>query len=942
MPRTSMSAALSGGGAGRSSGLTQELLRSTCQIPGLPQTLLAILESLSRKDTSDLKPADVANSELVLNLIQVISEDYDRPASAAGGGSNDYHLACSQRVSKLRLLSAALSMVLPDLKSKQMPLLVDMMCKVLRHCASSNKKEGGAKLEEQLAVLQTLQLIVTKCPSAIEDKLGEVLGYLAVLIGLHRQVEGLSLVPTNLPHLQFNQRENEGSRRESSNTDTSGSDYSDQEMMPDSISGQRRRREDYALEKQAIQTLGIIVKKCHKKPVVSYWFIFLPDKSFCPLQTGVTELLRHPSKKLRVSACHILTDFIAHTTQFLALAQHQDKGTSYTSLSTALSLALYKLHQVLFNRIKDQLNNTEYVAILKLFCALCENCTYSRLNPGLVETMVESLMVLSESQRNPVIQVASLSVFVSLGQGPSLDSMKPVTMDLFSFILPRCFPVPQNQVADNNVRYMALQGLSVLAQIHIMMFVRKATEVKKLIDTGLVDSDPSVVLHTFRFIKNFAKYLTEEVTKNSESASRLRNLTVAFWVDFLKPANFQLLESLTNPNIRSAFADCLAEIGPDLYTDLPDKKRIVCITYILGQCRNVLDVEETNPEVILQDRSALSASLRALGIFIMYPCYLTDTTFHMDVTDALLPNLPLVKDKKGKNNVDPGSKTVRVSASWALANLTDVLVQAKHQMELTGEYDEFPISLAKKILNTAIFYALDSNSAITTKSNVVRCIGNMLNYICADQLSPDDYSDLMERGTRALISNITTGKSMKVRWNACYAASNLLKKKDVTEESGKWIQDLVTSLSSLVQNFQNFKVRINAAVALGAVWGRPAVNSLLFDILESLVVGLESSQNLEVFGEYQHQSNLVQQLCLTMSHMITFINNEQEFSRLTHILHGNWDIVETSLTSCVRNIPPMKFTPILNAHNHISSFSPRNEEENNLQMLYQSCVENTH
>ena len=80
----------------------------------------------------------------------------------------------------------------------------------------------------------------------------------------------------------------------------------------------------------------------------------------------------------------------------------------------------------------------------------------------------------------------------------------------------------------------------------------------------------------------------------------MRNLTVAFWVDFLKPANFQLLESLTNPNIRSAFADCLAEIGPDLYTDLPDKKRIVCITYILGQCRNVLDVEETNPEVILQ------------------------------------------------------------------------------------------------------------------------------------------------------------------------------------------------------------------------------------------------------------------------------------------------------------------------------------------------------
>ena len=27
-----------------------------------------------------------------------------------------------------------------------------------------------------------------------------------------------------------------------------------------------------------------------------------------------------------------------------------------------------------------------------------------------------------------------------------------------------------------------------------------------------------------------------------------------------------MLERLTNPNIRSAFADCLAEIGPELYT----------------------------------------------------------------------------------------------------------------------------------------------------------------------------------------------------------------------------------------------------------------------------------------------------------------------------------------------------------------------------------------
>jgi len=331
-----------------------------------------------------------------------------------------------------------------------------------------------------------------------------------------------------------------------------------------------------------------------------------------------------------------------------------------------------------------------------------------------------------------------------------------------------------------------------------------------------------------------------------------------------------------------------------------------------------------------------------LGIFIMFPCYLTDTTFHMDVTDALIPNLPLVKDKKGKGNADPGSKTVRVSASWALANLTDVLLQAKIQMQITGEYDDFPIFNVKQILNVAIFYALDSSSAITTKSNVVRCIGNMLNYISPDELTPEEYSDLMEQGVRALISNISTGKSMKVRWNACYAASNLLKKDDITEDSGKWVSDLIDSLTSLVQNFQNFKVRINAAVAIGSVWGRPVINRQLFNILQCLMLGLESSQNLEIFGEYQHQSNLVQQLCLTLSHIITFIQTEPEFTRLSNILHSNWDIVETSYTSSVRNIPPVKFTPILNAHNHLSSFNARSEEEKNVQQLFKCCVDDTH
>jgi hypothetical protein len=62
----------------------------------------------------------------------------------------------------------------------------------------------------------------------------------------------------------------------------------------------------------------------------------------------------------------------------------------------------------------------------------------------------------------------------------------------------------------------------------------------------------------------------------------------------------------------------------------------------------------------------------------------------------------------------------------------------------------------------------------------------------------------MSGGTKAIMANITGGKIMKVRWNACYAASNILKKE---EAEGQWRTDLINCLLDMVINFQNFKVK---------------------------------------------------------------------------------------------------------------------------------------
>jgi hypothetical protein len=76
----------------------------------------------------------------------------------------------------------------------------------------------------------------------------------------------------------------------------------------------------------------------------------------------------------------------------------------------------------------------------------------------------------------------------------------------------------------------------------------------------------------------------------------------------------------------------------------------------------------------------------------------------------------------------------------------------------------------------------------------------------------------MSNGTKAIMANITGGKIMKVRWNACYAASNILRKE---EEEGQWRTDLINCLLDMVINFHNFKV-INAQC--GRFLCRAAIN----------------------------------------------------------------------------------------------------------------------
>lgn len=112
-------------------------------------------------------------------------------------------------------------------------------------------------------------------------------------------------------------------------------------------------------------------------------------------------------------------------------------------------------------------------------------------------------------------------------------------------------------------------------------------------------------------------------------------------------------------------------------------------------------------------------------------------------------------------------------------------------------------------------------------------------------------------------STISTGK-MKVKWNACYSIGNLMKNPfifaELSVDNFNWQNLVFPNLSNLIKNCSNFKVRINAAIALGVPSERQYYGKYFHIIWTALLEALQQSDHMIDYNEYQHRDNLVEQV----------------------------------------------------------------------------------
>lgn len=214
--------------------------------------------------------------------------------------------------------------------------------------------------------------------------------------------------------------------------------------------------------------------------------------------------------------------------------------------------------------------------------------------------------------------------------------------------------------------------------------------------------------------------------------------------------------------------------------------------------------------------------------------------------------------------------------------------------------------------------ACDDNDKVRT--NAARIIGNLLRLIRAEHMASENWQTQCRDAIRRLIeqAKLTGNNSnMKVKWNACYAIGNFMKNPvifDLGVASGfDWKATVYQSLADIIVNCANFKVRINGAAALAVPAQRSHYSKFYLDVWNGTLNALYQANCLTDFNEYNHRDNLLDQLCITISHLITLATVD-DLVGIENVLLQLLDSTKQNWIRIVNRMVPEKAASLLAAN----------------------------
>ncbi|XP_030637868.1 HEAT repeat-containing protein 6 [Chanos chanos] len=659
-----------------------------------------------------------------------------------------------------------------------------------------------------------------------------------------------------------------------------------------------------------------VIKCVEKKVLHGYWPSFIPDAPGVgtpPSLTLLTIALKDPSPKVRAGSLQVLSALLEGSRQFLSMAEDTSvPRQAFTPFSATLAASLRELHRCLLLALVAESSSQTLTQVIKCLAHLVSNVPYSRLRPGLLSSLWKQIRPYIH-HRDVNVRVSSLTLLGAMvsAQAPLpemqllLEQPGPTTappgtpggatpQELSQnwrqtpkrespaspawpdapregpcWLLRLCASLVTRPREDSHsdressgitsggplepspVRLEALQVLAHLVKGYFPLAQGSLSELAQLSACCLREHDPSVQLHGAKLLEELGtgivqQYRAEACTPQTVNRVPLSQV-IEFWSEVLSGPLTGALQNEQHPALQTSACDTLSSILPDAFCQLPDKSQVLCITVLLGLTYS-------------ENSLVKAAAVRALGVYVLFPCLREDVMFVADAANAILSAL------------EDRSPNVRSKAAWSLGNLTDTLIV---NMESVSEdfQEEFSEMLLLKMLKSATKASGDKDRV---KSNAVRAMGNLLHFLQPVHLSQPVFDQPLEEAMRALTDTVKGDATMKVRWNACYALGNAFRNPCLPLGTASWSTEAFSALSSVVTSCKNFKVRIKSAASLSMPAKRSCYGSSIqfAEVWNALAQALQHSEETEDFLEYRYCASLRAQLCHGLLHLLSLCQPE--------------------------------------------------------------------
>ncbi|MCI4386378.1 hypothetical protein PGIGA_G00061630 [Pangasianodon gigas] len=642
------------------------------------------------------------------------------------------------------------------------------------------------------------------------------------------------------------------------------------------------------VRQSALHCFLAVVKCVEKRVLYGYWSSFIPDAPGIgspPSLTLVTIALKDPSPKVRAASLQVLSALLEGSRQFLSAAEDTSAPRqAFTPFSATLAASLRELHRCLLLALLAESSSQTLTQVIKCLAHLVSNVPYRRLRPGLLSPLWKQIRPYIR-HRDVNVRVSSLTLL-----GAMLSSQAPLpevqlllkqpcsgsrerdantSVDVKGaeeapcWLLQVCVALVtqprEDSCSDSDtaagtsgslepspVRLEALQVLAHLVKGYFCLAQASLLELGQLSARCLREQDPSVQLHGAKLLEELGtgiiqQYRADPTTSESVSPVPVSQV-VQFWSEVLTGPLIGALQNEQHPTLQTSACDTLSSILPQAFSQLPDKTQVLCITVLLGLTYS-------------ENSLVKAAAVRALGVYVLFPCLREDVMFVADTANAILTVL------------DDRSPNVRAKAAWSLGNLTDTLIVNMESVGLDFQ-EELSDMLLLKMLRSATQASGDKDRV---KSNAVRSLGNLLHFLQPVHLTKPAFMQPLDQAMRALIDTARGDATMKVRWNACYALGNAFQNPALPLGTASWSTEAYSALSSIVTTCKNFKVRIKSAAALSVPAKRDCYGDehQFAEVWRALAQALEHSEETQDFLEYRYCASLRSELCHALLHLLS-------------------------------------------------------------------------